>query len=132
MEHIKKKLELPKQSYYETHLSIINCILPNTKIKLSNNKEVNLRLTPMEIQVLASFMGLEGDIALHRFGPSAKKIVMTQLEITAAGLSNYMTVLTDKGFLKKVGDMTTILPLLIPEMNEQLYTFRLIKANETT
>ena len=115
MKEIRKLLRLPKTNYYETHLSIINCVLP-------------VKLTPMEIKVLAAFMSLEGDIAQYRFGPSAKKIVMEQCGITAAGLTNYIGPrgsLTTKGFLTKSGDITNILPILTPEVEEQTYLFKL-------
>lgn len=116
MQEIKKGLRLSKDDYYETHLALINCILP-------------VKMTTMEIKVLAAFMGLEGDIAEYRFGPSAKKIVMAKLGLSPAGLSNYIGShgsLTKAGFLKKKADLIEILPLLHPESNEQLYTFKLI------
>jgi hypothetical protein len=111
MKEIKKALSLNKAEYYETHLSVINCILP-------------VKMTPMEIEVIAAFMGLEGDIAQYRFGPSAKKIVMAQKKLSPAGLSNYIRYLTEKGFLTKAGDIVSILPLLIPEQTEQFYLFK--------
>lgn len=113
---IKKLLQLDRDDYFQTHLDLINCILP-------------VRMTPREIEVLAAFMSLEGDIAQYRFGPSAKKIVMTKLGLSPAGLSNFIGTqgsLTEKGFLLKQGDMTKILPLLIPKQDEQTYLFKLI------
>jgi hypothetical protein len=115
MKEIKKLLKLNNTEYYETHLSIINCLLPQT-------------MTPMELKVMARFMALEGDIAQYRFGPSAKKIVMTQLNISPAGLSNYLTSLSQKGFLFKQGDIVQILPILMPEKEEQFYLLKLQNA----
>lgn len=112
MKEIKKLLKLSGIEYYETHLSIINPLLP-------------VKATPMEIKVLSCFMSLSGDIARYRFGPSAKKIVMSTLAISPAGLSNYMTALIEKGFLIKTGDEITFLPILIPEDKEQMYLFKL-------
>lgn len=112
MKELKKLLKLDRDNYFETHLSIVNCLLPT-------------KMTPMEIKVIAAFMALEGDIAQYRFGPSAKKIVREKLKISPAGLSNYMTQLLDKGFLIKTGDMTKIFPILIPEDEEQLYMLKL-------
>lgn len=109
---LKKLLILPKNKYYETHLSLINCILP-------------VKLTPMEITVLSSFMSLEGDIAQYRFGSSAKKIVMKNCDISPAGLSNYMKSFLDKQFIKEVDGVITIWPLLIPMVEEQTYLFKL-------
>lgn len=115
MQEIKKLLNLPKHEYYETHLSIINCIVPQ-------------KLTPMEVKVLAHFMALEGDIAQYRFGPSAKKIIMEELNLKPAGLSNHMSQLFEKGFLKKDGQtkLISIQPILLPEKEEQIYRFKLI------
>lgn len=110
---IKKGVRLPKNQYYETHLSLINCLLP-------------VKLTPMEITVLSRFMALEGDIALHRFGSSAKKIVKDDLELSTAGMSNYMRSLTEKKFLIKKGDIIEILPILFPKKEEQSYMFKLV------
>lgn len=117
MPEIKKLLKLSKLEYYKTHLSIINCLLP-------------VKLTPKEIEVLASFMSLEGDIAVYRFGKTGRKIIMEQLELSTSGLSNYIISLTNKGFLKEVNaDNNTILihPILVPENTEQIYSLKLEK-----
>jgi len=117
MQEIKKLLHLPKHEYYETHLSIINCIIPE-------------KLTPMEVKVLAHFMSLEGDIAQYRFGPSAKKIVMEELNLKPAGLSNHMRELFNKKAIKKNEDnRISIQPILLPEKDQQLYMFKLINNN---
>lgn len=113
MQPIRKLLQLDKIKYYETHLSLINCVLP-------------AKMTPTEIKVIAQFMSLEGDIAQYRFGPSGKKIVRKELDLSPAGLSNYMSSLTEKGFLTKTGDIISIHPILVPEKIEQQYSFRLI------
>jgi len=112
---IKKALHLSNLDYYKTHLSIINCILPHT-------------ITPKEIEVMAGFMALEGDIAVYRFGPTAKKIIMKQVDISVSGLSNYIKSLTNKGFLIERGDMTDILPILMPEKEEQIYSLKLVNT----
>jgi hypothetical protein len=95
------------------HLSIISPFLPQ-------------KLTAMEIRVLSRFMALEGDIAIYRFGSTARKVVKENLGLTTAGLSNYMGTLTEKKFLIKNGDLIEILPILFPEKNEQTYMFKLI------
>jgi hypothetical protein len=118
MQEIKKLLTLTKHEYYETHLSIINCIIPE-------------KLTPTEIKVLAAFMALEGDIAQYRFGPSAKKIIMKELGLKPAGLSNYMTALKNKSFLlESENGVINILPILLPEKEEQFYRFKLVNSNQ--
>jgi len=115
MKEIKKLLKLEEDDYYETHLSIVNCLLP-------------IKMTPMELKVIAAFMGLKGDIAQFRFGPSAKKIIMERLKLSPSGLSNYIGSLIEKGFLIKSADITNILPILIPESNEQIYLLKLQKV----
>lgn len=113
MSQIKKQMKLNKGEYYQTHLSLVNCVLP-------------VKLTPMEIKVLASFMSLKGDIGKDRFGTSAKKLVRKELEITSAGMSNYIRSLKDKGFLKEDKGTVSILPILFPQDQEQVYFFKLI------
>lgn len=115
MKEIKKLLKLNQADYYETHLSLVNCVLP-------------VKLTPMELKVMSAFMALEGDIALVRFGPSAKKLIMSQLNLSPSGMSNYMRTLKEKGFLIEQGDAINILPILIPETTEQTYLFKLINT----
>lgn len=115
MLEIKKSLTLQKLDYYETHLSIINCLFPK-----------DLRMFPMEIKVLATFMSLEGEKYMYKFGPSGKAKVMEILGLSPSGLSNYFKALTLKGFLKKTGDITHILDILVPEDDVQFYRFRLV------
>lgn len=113
MKQILKQMRLDKNDYYETHLSIINCILP-------------VKMTPMEIKVLSRFMGLDGDISRERFGTSARKLVKEELEIKPAGMSNYLRSLKDKGFITLAQGQTTILPILFPNNDEQEYLFKLV------
>jgi DNA-binding MarR family transcriptional regulator len=112
MDAIKKLLRLEESDYYETHLALVNCVLP-------------VKMTPMELKVLAGFMGLKGDIALIRFGPSGKKIIMQKLDLSTSGMSNYITQLQKKGFLIRRGDVMDILPILIPNPESQTYLFKL-------
>lgn len=118
-ETINRRMILSKTDYYETHLLFVNCILPS-----------NLRLTPMEMKVLAAFMGLEGDIAEYRFGASAKKVVMKKLSLSVTSLANHLASLIAKDAIVKDGDQTHILPMLIPHNGEQTYLFKLIKNKE--
>jgi hypothetical protein len=118
-QYIRKTLRLSTDKYYEIHLNLINCILP-------------IKMTPREIEVIAAFMALEGDIATYRFGPSARKIVMAKLHLSPAGLSNFMKFLFDKGVLERQGDMIKIYPLLIPNVDEQKYLFKLVNLSTIT
>lgn len=110
---IRKQLKLNKTEYFQTHLAIINCVLP-------------IKLTPMEIKVLAAFMSFTGDIANDRFGSTAKKMVKAELNITSAGLSNYLKSLKEKTFLISKEDRYEILPILFPNFESQSYEFNLV------
>ena len=115
MNTLKKQLKLPKHKYYMKHLSIVNIFLP-------------VQITPKEVEVLAAFMSLDGDIAKQRFGTSARKIVMEQLGVKPGGLGNYLKSLQSKGFLIKDGTHKfKILSLLNPDSSTQNYMFQLIR-----
>lgn len=118
MQPIQKILRLDKHRYYEMHLAVINPFIPNP-------------LTEMEMKVLSRFMALEGDIAKDRFGTSAKKIVKQSLNLSSAGLSNYIgekgSLLAKEALIKK-GDSLEIWALLFPEKEEQTYRFKLINV----
>ena len=118
---VKKVVQLNNDDYYTTHLSIINCILP-----------IKFKMTPVEIKLLAKFMSLKGDIAVYRFGPTAKKVVMAELNLSPQGMSNHIGSLKDKGLLYKNGDMLTIVDMLFPESIEQHYRIRLINTDNIT
>jgi len=87
-----------------------------------------VKMTPKEIEVLANFMSLEGDIAEDRFGTSARKIVMGEMGIKPGGLGNYFDSLGKKGFLIK-DDVKkfVIFPMLYPQPTVQNYQFQLLK-----
>lgn len=119
-QEIRKSLRLDSERYYQTHLALINCLLP-----------VEGRMTEKEIEVLGIFMSFENELALHRFGPTGRKIVMKKAKISPSGLSNYIGFLENKGVLIKVGDVYTINPKLDVNSDTQYYRFRLIKNVET-
>ena len=106
---VRKVLKLDALAYYATHLKLINPLLP-------------IQLTPKEIELLANFMSLTGDIDGDRFGPTARRMIKMKMNISTAGISNYMRSLKDKGFVN--GNI--ILPLLFPENGEQMYQIKLI------
>jgi hypothetical protein len=115
MEILKKRLSLPKNDYYTKHLSIMNVFLP-------------IKMTPKEIEVLANFMSLEGDIAEDRFGTSARKIVMDIKGIKPGGLGNYFKSLKEKGFLiEQENKKFIIFSMLYPHPAVQNYQFQLLK-----
>ena len=118
MSIIRKKLKLTRVNYYSMHLSMMNVFLP-------------VKLTPKEIETLAHFMSLRGDIAEDMFGTSARKIVMQKMGIKPGGLGNYLDSLSTKKFLlphptKKFEIWST----LYPDDGHQDYQFQFIEENE--
>ena len=110
---IRKTLSLTKEDYYIKHLAIINPMLPG-------------HLTPREIEVLACFMSLTGSIAEDRFGTTARKFVMQELNLTLPGLSNHLKSLKNKKFI--AGNI--ILPILFPTPQYQEYSFKLTNVDD--
>jgi DNA-binding MarR family transcriptional regulator len=114
---IRKVLRLDGDSFYVKHLEIINPFLP-------------IKLTPKEIEVLAAFMSLEGELAEDRFGTTARKIVMKKLNITPGGMGNYLKSLKTKGFVFKRHGAFYIAPIVMPSSNKtQDYRFRLVNSS---
>lgn len=104
--------------YYKQHLSIINPI-------------IGMKMTSKEIDVLSAFMALPDDLVKkHRFGTTARKIVMETLELSPGGLGNYLNSLNKKDLIfKNDYDVYEIRPFLIPENEVQEYNF-IIGKNE--
>lgn len=114
---IQKVLRLSKIAYYETHLFLVNAVLPEPA-----------RLTIMELKVLAIFMSFEDSIALGRFGTYARGLVKDKLNISVAGLSNYLRFLKAKRFLiERESGLDFVSLIKIPEQ-EQVYNFKLINS----
>ena len=90
MKIIRKTLKLTREEYFKKHLFLINHILP-------------IQMTLKEVEVLAAFMSLEGDIAKDPFGTSGRKIVRTRIGISAGGLGNYLDQLKKKSFILEEG-----------------------------
>lgn len=121
MKPITKFLKLPRVGYYEAHLSIINGLLP-------------VRITPKEIEVLARFMSFNGEFADDRFGTSARKRVKEEMNISDSGLSGYLRILKDKGFIQFTPDNPkdlSINPILVPDPDSQEYRFLLSNEDHT-
>jgi hypothetical protein len=113
MKAISKKLILTTREYYIIHLSIVNALIPT-------------KLTPKEIDVLGFFMSLQGDIAKDRFGTTARKLIMKELNLSDGGLGNYLKSLREKGFISSNNE---ILPTLIPNEDKQEYFFQLLNKD---
>lgn len=106
--------------YYKKHLEIVTAIMPG-------------KITDTEILVLASFMALEGDVVQDdRFGTSARKKVMEDLNMVAGGLGNHLKSLRDKKYIhyKEGTKKYEINKWLIPDNKKfQKYQFTII-SNE--
>ena len=110
---IRKVVKLDRDGFYSKHLEIINPFLP-------------IKLTPKEIEVLAAFMSLEGELAEDRFGTTGRKVVRRKLGITPGGLGNYLKSLKQKGFVYKKGGAFYIASIVMPNDGVQQYSFKLI------
>jgi DNA-binding MarR family transcriptional regulator len=106
---LRKQLRLKRQGYYEVHLQLVNALLP-------------VKLTPKEVEVLAAFMSLDGDIGRDRFGTTARKMIKEKLGLSDGGLGNYLKALKEKGFVKD-GEVNK---LLGADEKEQVYIFKLV------
>lgn len=113
MKALSKKLELTDNEYYKVHLNIVNSLLP-------------IKLTPKEVEVLALFMSLRGDIGRDRFGTTAKKIVKEQLSLSDGGLSNYIKALKQKGFISPSNEIPKV---LLPNDDKQEYYLQIINTS---
>jgi hypothetical protein len=133
-EPLRKMLQLDSMQYYETHLNLINCLLPVRLTIPGTDKPMpnEGKFTPTEIKVLAAFMSLEGDLIKYRFGTTGRKIVKENLKLSSAGMSNYIGTMKEKGFLIEKGDLLDIWPILIPGKDEQMYMFKLINKEYGT
>lgn len=113
MSIIRKTLKLSKEEFFKKHLLIINHLLP-------------IQMTNKEAEVLAGFISLEGDLAEDPFSTTGRKIVREKLNIQPGGLGNYLDQLKNKGFILEGSDKKLqILPILIPNKEQQLYQFKL-------
>jgi len=113
MKPLLKKLQLHTKEYYIVHLYILNALIP-------------VKLTPKEIDVLAYFMSLQGDIGKDRFGSSARKMVKEALNLSDGGLGNYLKSLKEKGFITENNQIPEV---LIPSHDKQEYVLMLINVD---
>lgn len=117
MKIIQRAFKVENQEYYNMHLQIVNAILP-------------VKLTDKELEVLSAFMGLDKNIIEENyFNPVARKKVLKRLDISAAGLSNHLKSMINKGFLIKndITNTITIREFLLPEDDGQGYQFKIVK-----
>ena len=120
MEVIRKAIKVKPEDYFNTHLEIINPLMPT-------------KFTPMEMKVLTAFMNIEGEeVEEGRFNPYTRKIVMKELGLSAGGLGNYLRSLVKKGFLikSKYTNNLNVSKYLIPNKEGQGYQFK-VEKDET-
>lgn len=105
---LRKTLKVKPEEYYKKHLQIINAFMP-------------VSLTGREIDVLAAFM------YYGNFKPDTKQKICDTIDISSAGLGNYMASLKKKGYIRKDDNENyTITPIVRPGTNEfQMYEFTL-------
>jgi len=108
---VRKSLILPTIEYYMTHLSIINAIIPS-----------KLRITPREIDVLASFLSIPTS---ERFTSYGRKQVKDTLNLSPSSLSNHMKALITKKFILTSPDDENIpidiAPTIIPTPTQEYH-----------
>ncbi len=117
MEVIQKGFKLTNDEYYKFHLNVLNAVL-------------SVKLTEKELDVLAAFMSLDKKIIQDDiFNLMARKKVRELLNLSSAGLGNYLKSLINKGFLIKneITNKITIIDILLPDENKQGYMFKIIK-----
>lgn len=105
---LRKTLKVSPKEFYRKHLTIINAFMP-------------VPLAGRELDVLATFM------YYGNFKAQTKQKICEELEISSAGLGNYMASLKKKGYIKKDdNDNYVITPIVIPNSGEfQMYEFTL-------
>lgn len=108
---------LSNYDYHVKHLEILNPVLP-------------AQLTKKEIEVLAGFMSLEGDLVKEdRFGTQARKTIREKLDMSPGGLGNHLKQLKNKFFIYEgENGKLMIKSFLIPNDKVQGYQFKIQKA----
>jgi DNA-binding MarR family transcriptional regulator len=108
---------LSDYEYHVKHLEILNPVLP-------------AQLTKKEIEVLAGFMSLQGDLVeKDRFGTQARKTIREKLSMSPGGLSNHLRELKNKFFIYEgENGKYRIKEFLIPNDKVQGYQFKIQKA----
>ena len=102
-----KKENLRKKEFFPKYLRLVNVILPDP-------------LTQREIDVLAAFMQLEGDLVREdRFGTQARSVVRKKFGFkTYSNLDNYIRFFKKKGVIQTsptTGKLVLSPKLAIPE-----------------
>lgn len=98
-----------KLDFIKAHISLTNELLP-------------VKLTGREVEFLAQFLTLEGDLVEQdRFCTQARKVVMKRMGISNQQMSNLLKQVSDKGFVRSKDNVKYIVPLIIPDGKVQRY-----------
>ena len=119
MNIIKRAIrDLSPVEYYRMHLSIVHNFFPE-------------QLANKELETLAHFMSLEGDIVdRDRFGTQARKIVMERMNIKPGGLGNYLRFLREKKYIYEKDGKFHINPYILSDSQQQGYQFLITKKKQ--
>lgn len=118
MNSIKKVLSLNREDYYTKHLQIVNTLLP-------------VQLNKKEIEVLSLFMSMYNP-EYGMFNSVTRKKVMERLQLSSGGLSNYITSMTNKGFLQRntISGIVKVRDFIMPDNKGQEYIIRVTNNEE--
>ena len=110
MKKVKITRQLGRVDFLRTHIRLVDAL-------------EGRKLTDREIEVLAAFAELEGDIRKDILGTSARKIVKDKLGLSAPGLANYLKSLSEKEVIKE-GKISPV--IFLPSGEEVSYQINLI------
>ena len=110
---ISQKLPLEKVEYFRTHMAIVSALL-------------RVRLNSKEVDVLASFLSYKRRQGEEYVNYNSRKEVRKELKLSAAGLSNHLSKIIEKGYATRVGKEIIIQPFIEPSSSQQGYRIILI------
>ena len=121
MKILRKSIkDLDVINYHILHLQIINPMLPR-------------KLTGKEVEVLAHFMSLPPQVAdMGRFNSITKRLIRGKMNLSVAGMSNYIKALEKKGcIIKDEFNNTLINKHLLASPEAQGYQFKIGRDPKT-
>ena len=108
---IKEETEL---DYFKRHLKVVNALMPESKY-----------MTKREIDVLAAFMSIKGELAEPRFSTLSRKKVKQRLNMKDSNLSNQLRSLKRKEMIRVKSDNSLeIWDILFANPNKQGYLLK--------
>ena len=111
---VKTVVVRSQRDFYVQHLRIVNAVLPKA-------------MTEKELEILAEFLSLTGDIASVRFGTTGKAIIRKNCDISHSGLSNHLKELKNKMIISSTKKDAVINKHIFPVTDElQTYSLKLV------